>query len=350
MSYDEYDGGSTDGDYEGDRFDAYVLVLLLAGALLVGFLLYMLFEKQPAADHRKPSLGSGGNVPRKQMPDWTKSELAAAEPEPERHPEEYNDHPALRSLQPPQRRLQASIPDDDDKTGASADDAAAAAAAPRRPAPPKFPPGQDRIPLLWAHRASQCDVLRHPYPVYRVCCRTGIHLSSGPGHEFDRASAELQYGEQFAATATFPGPDQRLYLRLADGRGWAYDDAQVLPDDPSVELIMEQAGSLPLRSPPDEPPSEEVLENPMGPNPAPSPEDPLAGFSPRTRVIAQNWGVVRNTAEREEAARVKVPGSLADWVNEQMQLNGGRSSSFPTSEDFGGGGIRQRGAQGLEMM
>eukprot|EP00434_Breviolum_minutum_P006246 symbB.v1.2.005511.t1/scaffold310.1/size231343/16 len=30
------------------------------------------------------------------------------------------------------------------------------------------------------------------------------------------------------------GADGRIYLRLADGRGWAFDDSTLFPHDPSV--------------------------------------------------------------------------------------------------------------------
>lgn len=30
------------------------------------------------------------------------------------------------------------------------------------------------------------------------------------------------------------GADGRVYLRLADGRGWAFDDSALFPHDPSV--------------------------------------------------------------------------------------------------------------------
>ena len=38
----------------------------------------------------------------------------------------------------------------------------------------------------------------------------------------------------FAASEELPQPDGRVYLRLADGRGWAFDDRALYPHDPVV--------------------------------------------------------------------------------------------------------------------
>merc|ERR1712118_326234 len=44
----------------------------------------------------------------------------------------------------------------------------------------------------------------------------------------------LQHNEIFAVCEEVPCADGRIYLRLADGRGWAFDDSALLPEDPSV--------------------------------------------------------------------------------------------------------------------
>eukprot|EP00747_Dinoflagellata_sp_TGD_P182145 gnl/TRDRNA2_/TRDRNA2_36266_c0_seq2.p1 gnl/TRDRNA2_/TRDRNA2_36266_c0~~gnl/TRDRNA2_/TRDRNA2_36266_c0_seq2.p1 ORF type:complete len:349 (+),score=71.45 gnl/TRDRNA2_/TRDRNA2_36266_c0_seq2:56-1102(+) len=141
-------------------------------------------------------------------------------------------------------------------------------------------------------------ILRHPYPVYRVRYRGGVHLCRGPGVEYGRAGEVLRFGENFAATAEFDGADGRLYLRLADRRGWAYDDAGVLPDDPSLELVWDPSTSTVVTCPPplDFPPCEESC--PLTPWRTPlqllrlESEDPAALLSPRTRLHAQYRGLV----------------------------------------------------------
>lgn len=43
------------------------------------------------------------------------------------------------------------------------------------------------------------------------------------------------------------GADGRVYLRLADGRGWAFDDSALFPHDPSVVCLrLEDHLAMPL--------------------------------------------------------------------------------------------------------
>jgi hypothetical protein len=44
----------------------------------------------------------------------------------------------------------------------------------------------------------------------------------------------LYQNETFAVSETLNGLDSRVYLLLADGRGWAFDDSALMPHDPSV--------------------------------------------------------------------------------------------------------------------
>merc|ERR1711904_704318 len=44
----------------------------------------------------------------------------------------------------------------------------------------------------------------------------------------------LYQNETFAVSETLNGLDSRIYLLLADGRGWAFDDSALMPYDPSV--------------------------------------------------------------------------------------------------------------------
>merc|ERR1712046_304005 len=44
-------------------------------------------------------------------------------------------------------------------------------------------------------------------------------------------------GEVFGVTESVMGSDMRLYLKLADGRGWIFDDSLLMPHDCSVVMI-----------------------------------------------------------------------------------------------------------------
>lgn len=46
--------------------------------------------------------------------------------------------------------------------------------------------------------------------------------------------ALLAHNELFAVSESLMGTDRRLYLRLADGRGWVADDSLLVPGDPCV--------------------------------------------------------------------------------------------------------------------
>lgn len=70
--------------------------------------------------------------------------------------------------------------------------------------------------------------------LYRVAYLGGIELRVQPSYLAARSGAILHQNEVFAASAEIVGADGRVYLRLADGRGWAFDDSALLPHDPSV--------------------------------------------------------------------------------------------------------------------
>jgi len=76
-----------------------------------------------------------------------------------------------------------------------------------------------------------------PHPItawYRVSFLGGLALRSGPSVDAARTGAMLYQNETFAVTETLNGLDSRIYLLLADGRGWAFDDSALMPQDPSV--------------------------------------------------------------------------------------------------------------------
>lgn len=72
------------------------------------------------------------------------------------------------------------------------------------------------------------------YQWYRVSFLGGVDLRHGPSVEAPRVGETLCQNATFAAAEELLGADGRFYLRLADGRGWAFDDSALFPHDPSV--------------------------------------------------------------------------------------------------------------------
>merc|ERR1711977_307182 len=56
----------------------------------------------------------------------------------------------------------------------------------------------------------------------------------GPSVEAPRTGETLCQNATLAAAEELLGADGRVYSRLADGRGWAFDDSALFPHDPSV--------------------------------------------------------------------------------------------------------------------
>merc|ERR1719401_220388 len=70
---------------------------------------------------------------------------------------------------------------------------------------------------------------------YRVAYLGGISLRCGPSVEAPSTGIVLPQNETFPVIEEIPGADGRKYLRLCDGRGWAFDDSALMPHDPSVK-------------------------------------------------------------------------------------------------------------------
>jgi len=75
---------------------------------------------------------------------------------------------------------------------------------------------------------------QNPKAYYRVARSRGVHLRVSPFFEAPCTGPVLLCNEIFGVSEELPGADGRVYLRLADGRGWAYDDSSLFPHDPSV--------------------------------------------------------------------------------------------------------------------
>jgi len=69
---------------------------------------------------------------------------------------------------------------------------------------------------------------------YRVSFLGGLALRTAPSVDSDRTGHMLYQNEVFAVSEHIQGTDGRVYLLLADFRGWAFDDSALMPHDPSV--------------------------------------------------------------------------------------------------------------------
>jgi len=72
---------------------------------------------------------------------------------------------------------------------------------------------------------------------YRVAFAGGIDIRVGPSVHAPKTGTTMPQNEIFAVVETVGGTtpdDPRVYLKLADGRGWVFDDRALYPNDPSV--------------------------------------------------------------------------------------------------------------------
>lgn len=177
------------------------------------------------------------------------------------------------------------------------------------PVPPAAPPQSHapQFPAAQAH-AQQPPMQHHgqqpaatdassPIAVYRVIFQGGIHLCRGPSMELGRTGHTLKCGDNFTVAEILDGHDSRKWLRLADGRGWAFDDTAVFPKEPSVDRLW-VAGQTPL-APGDE-------DQPIDP----------ASLTPRTRLRLQKKGLLPAAPKvkrprRSAAARRKKEAAAA---------------------------------------
>lgn len=100
------------------------------------------------------------------------------------------------------------------------------------PTPPEPTP---RVTQAWSTMTGYGDY--EMYSWYRVTFLGGVELRIQPSFLAGRSGVVLPQNEVFAVSAEILGADGRIYLRLADGRGWAFDDSALLPQDPSVMRV-----------------------------------------------------------------------------------------------------------------
>jgi hypothetical protein len=181
---------------------------------------------------------------------------------------------------------------------------------------------------------------------YRVAYAGGVNLRSGPSMTAPHVGIILNKNEFFAVSEELRSPDGRIYLRLADGRGWAFDDSVIMPYNPTVvkgrwvptdlepPIVSGQPASV--ASPSTVAPWEPMEE----PEEADMPEemDSISG-EPTQRRRRKRGGVKRNKAKRRAAE------ALAQQVKlDEAALEEAETDVPSSSEDAGSDTDLTRGA------
>jgi len=181
----------------------------------------------------------------------------------------------------------------------------------------------------------QPDFKATPAPAcswYRVAYAHGVQIRSGPSVNAPHIGAILAKNEFFAVSEEVCSNDGRIYLRLADGRGWAFDDSALMPYDPTVvkgrwvpagpePSIADHSPSVALHSnevpwePMEEPQVQDVQED----------IDDVSQETPKRR-RRKRGGVKRNKAKRR----------LAEALAQQMKEDSEEVDTDVPSEEGGG--------------
>lgn len=137
----------------------------------------------------------------------------------------------------------------------------------------------------------------------------------------------MAHNEVFAVVEEIPAADGRIYLRLADGRGWAFDNSALMPHSPSVVkgnwvpvgLRSTHQGSVSLASTQWEP-----MEEPMAPEAMKKRRRRKRGGVKRNKNKHKNAAVVTmpdSSCESEADAETEVPSSDAGMLEEEEMLS-----------------------------
>lgn len=118
--------------------------------------------------------------------------------------------------------------------------------------PPHVPPPPPQPPALYAGTAGSsfppAQIEQEAVSLFfQVAYLGGIEVRIGPDFNAPRTGLVLPQGEVFATSQQMPGMDGRIYLCLADGQGWVFDDSNLMPEDPSIVPL--QYVGLPAPSP-----------------------------------------------------------------------------------------------------
>jgi hypothetical protein len=142
-----------------------------------------------------------------------------------------------------------------------------------------------KIKVSWAERAVAPNNGRisaynaHP-PVMWIVRFRAIGLRLGPGVHEERTKIDLTPGEEFAVVETISGANNQQFLRLEDGRGWAFTksvkDGEMLCE--KLEDTQQVVEDIPEGN--DGPDAQEPPEPPTQTTPAPAPEETTPATAP----------------------------------------------------------------------
>jgi len=186
----------------------------------------------PEAPNWTPKVETNGNIP-PPPPCMPKVENGDAIPEAPAWTPTIGSNP-LQGPAPPPAPAPLIFPD---ASPAMAPPSAQPPAAPALPLAQAVPLTQEQLDSYsCSDQDSPTASVELPQQVwlYRVSFLGGIALRSCPNVEAPCTGHLLYHNEIFAVHERIQGADGRLYLLLADYRGWAFDDSALMPHDPSV--------------------------------------------------------------------------------------------------------------------
>jgi len=169
------------------------------------------------------------------------------------------------------------------------------------PAPsPIMPPLSPPLPGGFAYTLQS----QRATAMYRVSHGAGIDVRKGPSFDAPKAGVTLYCNEIFAVSEEIPASDGRIYLLLADGRGWAFNDSALNPHCPSVSRG-QWVPVAPAAMTPSVSPTSTVWE-PM--------EEPMTDMTKKRR--RRKRGGVRRNKNKNKNMATFLSGSSADAETE----------------------------------
>jgi hypothetical protein len=159
---------------------------------------------------------------------------------------------------------------------------------------------------------------------FRVAYQGAVHVRTAPSFDALFSGSTLVYNEIFAVSEEVPAADGRIYLRLADGRGWVFDDSGLLPHSPSVVRGQwMQTGSVPAYM--------STISSPTG-VPSLLTDAIVAQQEVKKRRRRKRGGVKRNKAKRRLAAQMDEENGDADTDTEVPSSDADADTDVPSSD------------------
>jgi hypothetical protein len=128
---------------------------------------------------------------------------------------------------------------------------------------------------LPAYQPAVAQAAQDQLAFFQVSYLGGIEVRAAPDFDAPRTGLVLMQSEVIPVSHHLAGTDGRIYLYLADGQGWIFDDSALVPHDPSV-VPLPYSGPAVAMSPPWEfpPAAAPVVETVHMPAPPPPPLHP----------------------------------------------------------------------------